>query len=76
MAKITLSNERYLGLLEAERMLHDSLSEMDRAEKCGIDCDNLRSIHGAYREQIEALKTNYGPTNPNRLGEGYQRGAS
>ena len=61
MAKIKLSKENYAGLLQSERLLHDILPEMDKAEECGIECQEFRRVHAEAMQRIEAMKRNYGP---------------
>jgi len=61
MAEITLSLERYMTLLEKEKHLSELDREYDKAEECGIDCQELRSVRGMLGEQMSALKKNYAP---------------
>lgn len=57
----TLPVENYRKLLQAERDLHDALTELDKAEECGIDCQDLRQLRDAALERITAIKKNYAP---------------
>lgn len=61
MKHIILTNEQHASLIKAERDLHDVLPDMDKAEECGIDCQEFRRLHGEAMERIEALKRNFGP---------------
>lgn len=62
LPKIQLSTERIAALSEAERLLGEVDKEYDKAEACGIDCQQLREIRMQYGRQIETLKANYAPT--------------
>lgn len=61
MGKLKLDNERFAKLLEAERLFHDILPEMDAAEECGIDCQEFRRLREEMMGQIDAMKRNFGP---------------
>ena len=61
MSKLKLGKEDMAKLTTAERDLHDILPEMDKAEECGIDCQEFRRMHGEAMSSIEALKRNFGP---------------
>lgn len=47
-------------LREADRELHDVLSELDKADECGIECREYRRVVKEQREQISKLIQNYG----------------
>ena len=34
---------------------------MDKAEECGIECQEFRRVHAEAMQRIEAMKRNYGP---------------
>ncbi len=61
MKHITIPKEQFAGLLQAERDLHDLLPEIDKAEECGIECQEFRRVHGEVMENITKLKQNFGP---------------
>jgi hypothetical protein len=67
MVEISLSNARYVELLEAERRLSEITKEYDKAEECGINCSPLRQIKDVYTEQITAIKKNYAPSKVRQL---------
>lgn len=56
-----LPGMEYAKLLETERELHDILPEMDKAEECGIECQEYRRLHREAMERIEKIKINFGP---------------
>jgi hypothetical protein len=56
-----LSKERLTKLLEAERELANMLLEFDKAEECGIDCQQLRANTAVARQRIESLRKHYTP---------------
>lgn len=61
MSDTTLSTDRYMALLEAERRLSELDGLYDKATECGIDCQELRSVRQMLGEQIQALKKNFAP---------------
>lgn len=61
MDHIKLPNEQFAKLLQAERDLHDILPEMDKADECGIDCQEFRRLHSEMMDNIAGLKKNFGP---------------
>ena len=61
MEKIALSQESYAKLLDAERGLTAVVSELDTAEKCGIECQNYRASLQAQLATIANLKAHYTP---------------
>jgi hypothetical protein len=67
MADITLSTDRYMALIEAERRLSELDAEYDKATECGIECQELRSVRVMLGDQIAALKKNYSPKSAARL---------
>ena len=62
MAKVTLTNEQYAKILEAERAIHDVLPDLDKLEECGVECQAYRDGLRQKQEQIEAIKRNFGPS--------------
>jgi len=56
-----LSQEKYADLLQAERNLTGILSEMDKAESCGIDCKQYRATLAQQLAMIANLKLNFAP---------------
>lgn len=63
MAKtpIKLPPEAVASLQQSQRELTDLLTEIDKAESCGIDCQLYRQTHSEAMERIDALLTNFGP---------------
>ena len=61
MSGIRLTKDDHAELLEAERKLLEMLPEYDKAEACGIDCQNMRHDNTAALNQIRAIKTHYAP---------------
>lgn len=53
MAKVALTQQQYNDLLSAERGLTDIVDDLDKAEKCGIDCQQKRE---ALRNQLAAIQ--------------------
>lgn len=60
MAKITLTAEQEVELKQAQRALHDVLSEIDKAERCGIDCMQYRAVQQSAASSIQNLLAQYG----------------
>lgn len=58
---IQLMPETYQKLLTSERMLTDVVAELDKAEKCGIDCQNYRETLRQQLATMAQLKANYAP---------------
>lgn len=48
-------------VLQAERILHDLLPQLDHLEKCGRDCELLREQLQVTQEQIQSLRTHFAP---------------
>lgn len=67
MANITLPVDMYTDLVSAERKLAELDAEYDRAEECGVDCQQLRSVRVMLQQRIEALRRNYGPAGVRKL---------
>lgn len=59
--KIKLPADKVADLQTAQRSLTDLLPELDKAEECGIECQELRSHVQERLQQVELLLTNYGP---------------
>lgn len=61
MAGVALSPDNYNNLLEAERRLTSIVSELDNAEKCGIDCQGYRDALRNQLAMISNMKAYYAP---------------
>jgi hypothetical protein len=61
MSGVELSKENYQKLLDAERGLTDIVSHLDKAEKCGIDCQNYRATLRNQLAEIANMKANFAP---------------
>lgn len=61
MEKIALKPEIYAELLEAERGLTSMLSELDKADRCGVDCQNYRMIYERQMKAIQEMKQSFAP---------------
>lgn len=57
---IKLTEQETAELNKAERILHDLLPLVDMADECGVECERIRGQIALLREQIEALRTNFG----------------
>jgi hypothetical protein len=58
---IQLPPDLYTRLIDAERNLLDADTELNKAEECGLECQELRALKSQYLAQIEAIKKNYAP---------------
>jgi hypothetical protein len=67
MAGITLPVDMYTDLISAERKLSELDSEYDKAEECGVDCQQLRTVRQMLQDRIEALRRNYAPSSAKKL---------
>jgi len=56
-----LTAAHYDTLQVASRQYHDLLHEFDRAESCGIPCQQMRSDALAHKAQIDAILREYFP---------------
>lgn len=63
MADIKLSTDLYMGLLDAERKLAELPAIYDKAEECGVDCQQLREVRELFLQRSEALRRHFGPAN-------------
>lgn len=61
MDKVKLSSASYTKLLAAERGLTDIVTELDKAEKCGVDCQSYRESLRQQLALIANIKANYQP---------------
>lgn len=64
MAQVVLTREQLDTLLQAERILHDTLPQIDDLEKCGGKCDILRRDAQATSEQIRLMRDLFGRMTP------------
>lgn len=60
MVEIRLPTEHVAALQKSQRELNDYLYEINKAEKCGIDCQIERQLHQEASEKITQLLTHYG----------------
>lgn len=56
-----LSEQNYQQLETARKILNDTLPLLDKAERCGIDCQQHRQVHQVYSEVCDNLKTEFFP---------------
>jgi len=56
-----LNADHYDKLVAAQRQYHDLLPEMDRAEKCGVDCQHQRAMAKKHFDAISNLLAEYFP---------------
>lgn len=59
-----MTPESYSKLLATERNLTDLITEVDKAESCGIECQGYRNSIEAQLNQISLLKQTYAPKGP------------
>lgn len=57
----TLSPENYQKVLDAERQLTEVVGDLDKAEQCGIDCQQYRTSLRSQLEMISKVKANFAP---------------
>jgi len=65
-SRIILPSENIVEVQQAQRELTDLLSELDRAEECGVDCQAFRAAAQEALQQGENIIKNYGPGLPKR----------
>lgn len=58
---IRLTREQVQSLAEAEHQISVVMGEFDKAEQCGIDCQQLRGLVREKLQEIAAIKEHYGP---------------
>lgn len=49
---------------DAERKLSYVIDLMDRMDECGIDCQEVRSLHAALTEKLQMIKQQFFPQAP------------
>lgn len=49
----------YDKLKMAERTIHDLLPNLDKAEACGVDCEQLRSYVTGFSQVLQAIERNF-----------------
>lgn len=59
MERIKLPKELVAELRQHQRTMHDLIEELNKAESCGIDCQQMRSVHQDESKRIEALLQHY-----------------
>lgn len=59
--EIKLTPEQVRDLTQSHHDMSAVLTECDKAENCGIDCQALRDGVTVTMAQIDALMENYGP---------------
>lgn len=59
--KTALTPVAYQKLLDAERGLTALVDELQKAEKCGVDCQNYRASLSQQLATIAQIKANYAP---------------
>jgi len=64
--KTRLSPEREIALKQALRGLNEQLSEIDKAEECGIDCKELRQARDEAAAIGEKILANFGSPQPHK----------
>lgn len=47
------------ALRKAQRLLHDVAPLIDRAEKCGIGCSELRNLHYGMSESLNLIQQHF-----------------
>jgi hypothetical protein len=65
-SKIVLSPEDIAGVQQSQRELTDLLTELDRAEECGVDCQQFRAATKEALEQAGKIVMHYGSGVPKR----------
>jgi hypothetical protein len=60
MEPVKLSASALSKLKQAQRNIHDILPELDKAEACGIECQQYRQLVADTQQRIESLLTYYG----------------
>lgn len=61
MAHFQLPSEHVAKLKQVQRDLHDILGEFDKADECGIDCQEFRRMHGEAVAAAGNILKHYGP---------------
>lgn len=56
-----LTAKHYDSLIEAERRYHDLLPQFDKAEGCGIMCDQMRRSATAQYNRVRQFIATYFP---------------
>lgn len=59
MAQVKLPPKEIAALKEAQRTLSDQFAEYDKAEECGLDCQEFRRLAQQKIDEISALLKNY-----------------
>lgn len=55
----TFTQEQLAANLKAQRMLHDLFPLLDKADKCGIPTDALRTIAAGLQTQLQAIHSEF-----------------
>ena len=53
------NSEQYAELKRQQRIIHDLLPEFDKAEACGIECQELRGLAAYIAETLGNIERHY-----------------
>ena len=53
------SRDDFARLKSAQRKLHDLLPLLDKAERCGVECDQFRALSSAIGDQLIAIEREF-----------------
>lgn len=68
-ADIRLPTDMYMALMESERKLSELDPLYDKAEECGIDCQQFREVRGLLAQRSEAIRRHFGPVQKRNASE-------
>ena len=60
MNKYSLPPDKLEELRTAQRALNEVLPEFDKAEECGVQCQEMRTLRDQAADRISKLLKNYG----------------
>lgn len=58
-ARPPFTDQHFRQLQEAQRVLGDTVELLDKAERCGIDCQAFRMIHGELSSRLAKLQQEF-----------------
>lgn len=67
MGKASIFSYRdFEKLKEAERIIHDALPQMDKAENCGVECAEIRAAAKELQSRLAAIEREFMSPPPTR----------
>jgi hypothetical protein len=64
MANAPLTSADLTSINQSLKSLNDLISEINKAESCGVDCQMFKDMHTSLTQQLTQMKATYFPNKP------------